>query len=136
MTTPATVFIPRQEYRVEAEPAPSAVWTQGSAPARTLAGVLLAAALSAVLVAADAVIEATIGDHTLMAWMSLWIAVFVTLALFAGALRRGSGALARRIANYVQAQRALAEEAQMWEFAQHDPRVMAEIRCARERVQD
>lgn len=134
MTSSANAFIPRQEYRLDAEPAPSTVWVAPRAPARTLAGVLLAGALSAVLVAADTLIEAALGDHTVVAWMSLWMAVFITMALFAPTLRRWTGALARRIADRMQLERQLREEAQMWEFAHHDPRVMAEIRCARERA--
>ena len=56
--------------------------------ARPLAGMLLAAAMAALLVAADQVIDSWADGHLLAAWVALWTVTFAALALLATPLRR------------------------------------------------
>ena len=136
MTRFVPAFTPRQEYSAQSAADSSPVWGTGILTSRTLAGMLLAATLSVILVVADKLIESWADGDTLLGWVSLWMAVFVTLALFAPVLRRWSGAAARKLAASYEAARQRDEEALLWDMAHHDPRVMAEIRCAQARSAD
>ena len=62
---------------------------------KTLAGVLLSAAMAALLVVADQVIENWADGHLLLGWVALWSLVFAGLAFSARPLRRASTALAQ-----------------------------------------
>lgn len=129
--TPA--FTPRQEYSSHSTQ-PSSVWTTASLRTRSLSGLVLAASLSAILIVAHQLINAWLDGDTLLAWMSLWMVVFVALALVAPVLRRLSARLVRSVAHALQARRQQDEEAYLWELAGHDPRILTEIRCARARA--
>lgn len=136
MTRFVPAFTPRQEYSAQSAASTKPVWSNGVLTSRSLAGMLLAATLSLILVVADKLIDAWADGDTLLGWVSLWMAVFVTLALFAPVLRRWSGAMARKLADAHAAARARDEEAALWDLARHDPRIMAEIRCAQSRKSD
>ena len=98
--------------------------------ARPLAGMLLAAVLAALLVAADQVIDSWADGHLLAAWVALWTVTFAALALLATPLRRLSNTGAAWVSAYSKAQKERRQEEEMWELARHDSRVMAEIRMA------
>lgn len=98
--------------------------------ARSLAGVLLAAMVATLLVAADQLIANWTDGHLLAAWVFTWLVGFAALALLAPAARTlalrtttalntWSSELARRRAD----ERLMA-------LARLDPRVMADIRAA------
>lgn len=133
MTRFVPAFTPRQEYSPQSAASTAPVWSNGILTSRTLAGMLLAATLSLILVVADKLIESWVDGDTLLGWASLWMAVFVTMALFAPTLRRWSGVTARKLAASYEAARLREQEADLWEIAQHDPRILAEIRCAQSR---
>lgn len=97
---------------------------------RTLAGMLLAGAIAALLVVADQVIDTWTDGHLLAGWVALWTVVFAVLALVAPSLRRGTAFLAGGFMNQVSSMRLAREESRMWEMASHDPRVVEEIRAA------
>jgi len=97
---------------------------------RVLAGLLLAASIAGVLLLADWLIEAWVGPQALLGWVSLWAAVFVTLALTAPQLRRWNGAVARLLAQTLQARRLAAIESANWTVAGQDFRARNEIRTA------
>ena len=98
--------------------------------ARALSGMLLAAVLSALLVVADQVINTWVDGHMLAAWVALWTVTFAALALLAPPLRKVSTGLARLIASAIESYKARRMEAKMWEYAHHDPRIMAELQHA------
>ena len=98
--------------------------------ARPLAGMLLAAAMAALLVAADQVIDSWADGHLLAAWVALWTVTFAALALLATPLRRLSNTGAAWVSAYMKASKERRQEEEMWELARHDSRVMAEIRMA------
>ena len=57
---------------------------------KALAGMLLAAIVSAMVVAADALIDTYADGHLLMAWTALWAVGFAAMALFADTARTGA----------------------------------------------
>ena len=98
--------------------------------ARPLAGMLLAAGMAALLVTADQVINSWTDGHILAAWVALWTVTFAALAILATPLSKMSNAGATWVSAQLQARKARIEEAQMWEMASQDPRVLADIRMA------
>ena len=102
---------------------------------RTLAGMLLAAVLAALLVVADQVIDTWADGHLLAGWVALWTVTFAALALLAPPLRQLAGSAAALMARWSQATRQRRLEATMWEHAKQDPRIMAELQAAMTREQ-
>ena len=101
--------------------------TEGS---RTLAGMLLAAVLSALLVVADQVIDTWVDGHLLAGWVALWTVAFAALALLAPPLRKMSSVASAVIMGWVRAAQERRMEEKMWEYAHRDPRIMAELQHA------
>ena len=101
--------------------------TEGS---RTLAGMLLAAVMAALLVAADQVIDTWADGHLLAGWVALWTIAFAALALLAPPLRQVSSYCASAYSRWARASALRRQEEAMWEHARHDPRVMSELQAA------
>lgn len=97
---------------------------------RGLAAMLLAAAVAALVVVADQMIDTWAEGHLLAAWVALWAIGFAALGLFAGAARR----LAARLVLALDAWSARVAQARaderLWAIAQTDARVMADLRAA------
>ena len=109
---------------------PSAAAKKSEEKSRPLAGMLLAAGMAALLVTADQVINSWTDGHILAAWVALWTVTFSALAILATPLSKMSNASAAWLGAQLQARKARREEAEMWELANQDPRVMADIRMA------
>lgn len=103
---------------------------------RTLAGMLLAAVMAALLVAADQVIDTWADGHLLAGWVALWTVAFAALALLAPPLRQVSTAMASVFSTWARAAKLRRQEEAMWEYARRDPRVMAELQSAWTREHD
>jgi len=102
---------------------------------RGLAALLLAAAVAALVVLADQLIETWVDGHLFLGWVALWVVIFSGSVLFAGSARRIA---ARTLAALDDWSRSLAEaraEARLWELAKYDPRLKAELLAARAREQ-
>lgn len=97
---------------------------------RTLAGMLLAAVMAALLVAADQVIDTWADGHLLAGWVALWAVAFAALALLAPPLRQVSSYFAAAYSRWARASALRRLEETMWEHARHDPRLMAELQAA------
>lgn len=97
---------------------------------RTLAGMLLAAVLAALLVVADQVIDTWVDGHLLVGWVALWTVAFAALALLAPPLRKMSAVASAVIMGWVRASQERRMEEKMWEYAHHDPRIMVELQHA------
>ena len=114
--------------------APSFTGTPAAAPkseaSRTLAGLMLAGVMAAMLVVADQVIDNWADGHLLLGWVALWSVVFAGLAFFARPLRKITMALAASLERQMKEAAQMRREEQMWEFANRDPRVMEELRAA------
>ena len=101
--------------------------------ARSLAALLLSAAVAGTVVIADRVIQTWADQHLFVAWVMIWAVVFAGLALFAGTARQ----LAQRTLRALDAwSRLLAEsraQARLWDMAQSDPRLKHELQQAFQR---
>jgi hypothetical protein len=97
---------------------------------RTLAGMLLAASMAALLVVADQVIDTWTDGHLLAGWVALWTIAFAALAFLASPLRQFAALGANAVHQHLARMRAEQLETRMWEAAKHDPRVLEEIRAA------
>jgi hypothetical protein len=104
--------------------------------ARATASMLLAAVVSALLLAADALIKEVTDGHLLLAWVMLWLVGFVALVLLAKPMTQFARGLRVRMAVWKQERRAAAQDAKLWELASSDARVMADIRMAMMRGSD
>ncbi len=101
---------------------------------KALAGMLLAAIVSAMVVAADALIDTYADGHLLMAWTALWAVGFAAMALFADTARTG----ARRLVSAAGAWQVRRDQREsddaLMALAERDPRIMADVQCAIERA--
>ena len=118
-------------HDVSAAPAsPTHNATVPAEASKTLAGVLSASVLAALLVVADQLIDSWADGHLLLAWVLLWSAVFTVLAFLTQPLRRLSTATALWLLGRMQASAQARREDALWEYACKDPRVMDELRAA------
>lgn len=97
---------------------------------RTLATLLLAAVVAALLVVANQVIEAVTDGHLLMAWVALWLVAFAAIAILANPARRTARNLREGYAEWRVARQAAESDRILWESALNDSRIMAEINAA------
>jgi len=97
---------------------------------RTLAGMLLAAVVAALLAVADQVIETWADGHLLVVWVALWTVAFTALALLAPPLRQLTGSAAALLARWSLARAQQRSDNALWAFAQQDHRVMRDLQVA------
>lgn len=108
-------------------------------PPRTLSGkglaaMFLAAFVSALIVAADLLVD-TYGDgHLLVGWVSLWAVGFAALALLGNTARRTAARVSLLIGTWGQRREQRRSDAYLLALAQHDPRIMAEVQAAIDRA--
>ncbi|MES2952443.1 MAG: hypothetical protein V4858_28280 [Pseudomonadota bacterium] len=105
--------------------------TRGFDGSRSLAGMLLAAVVAALLVVADQLIETWADGHLLVVWVALWTVAFAALALLAPPLRQLAQALAAAMGRWSVARAARRSDEAVWRVAQQDHRVMRELQMAR-----
>jgi hypothetical protein len=103
--------------------------------ARGVATLLLAALVSALLVVANEVIETWSDGHLLAAWIALWLVGFAALALLARPMRALTVRAPQAWRNRRAARRQSLHDARLWDCAQHDSRIMADILCAMGRAE-
>jgi hypothetical protein len=100
--------------------------------ARGLATFLLAAVVSGLLFAANQLIDTWADGHLLAAWIALWAVAFAALALAAEPIRRAVNSLKTFDGSAIYAvwsarRKARIQDEKMWDYAQHDARLMADI---------
>ncbi len=98
---------------------------------RSLAGMLLAAVVAALLVVADQLIETWADGHLLVVWVALWSVAFATLALLAPSLRQLADAGAVVLNRWSLARAQRRADAAIWQIAQQDHRLVQELYAAR-----
>lgn len=101
-----------------------------------LAAMFLAAAVAALVIAADRVINTWGDEHLFYAWVVLWAVVFAGIALFAGTARNLAQRLMPTLDRWSQTLAETRAEMRVWEAAQRDPRLMQELVLARQRAAD
>ena len=103
---------------------------------RSLATLLLAAVVAAMVVVADQMIDTWADGHLLAAWVALWAVGFTAVGLFAGATRQVASKLWANMdawsANVAQRR---ADE-RLWAIAKSDARLMADLQSAMTRDDD
>ena len=97
---------------------------------RSLAALLLAAVVAALVVVANQVIEAMTDGHLLVGWVALWLVAFAAMGLLAHPARRAARSLREGFSAWNAASKEAQEDRKIWNYAQGDARVMAEIRAA------
>jgi hypothetical protein len=97
---------------------------------RTLAGMLLAAVVAAVLVVVDQLINTWVDGHLLVVWVALWSVAFAALAVLAPRLRRAVDGVAHRLTTWSAERAQRRADAAMWSIAQQDYRVMQDLYVA------
>jgi len=100
---------------------------------RGLAAMLLAAAVSALVVVADQMISTWADGHLFLGWVALWVVIFAGSALFAGTARRMAQATLRSLDSWSKSMAEARAEARLWDLARTDPRLKAELMLARDR---
>lgn len=96
----------------------------------TLAGMLLAAVVAALLVVADQLIETWADGHLLVVWVALWTVAFAALALLAPPLRLLADTVAGTLARWSKERARRRSDEAMWLAAQQDYRVMQDLQMA------
>ncbi len=97
---------------------------------KSLAALLLAAMVAALVVVADQLVDTWDDGHLLAAWVLLCSLGFAVMALLADSARAASNGIVRRLSGWIQARARAHADARMWEMAQKDYRVMADISAA------
>ncbi|MDR7152141.1 Ca2+/Na+ antiporter [Hydrogenophaga palleronii] len=106
---------------------PSATQTES---ARSLAVMLLAAVVAAMVVLADRLINTWADGHLFLAWVALWVVVFAGMALFASTARTIAQRTVRSLDGWSQTIARARADARLWNIAQSDPRLMQELQQA------
>jgi hypothetical protein len=101
---------------------------------RSLAALLLAAAVAALVVLADQLIDTWADGHLFLGWVALWVVIFAGFALFAGATRRAARSTLAALDGWSRTLAEARAEARLWEMARLDPRLKAELIQARARA--
>lgn len=104
--------------------------------AKGLAGLLVTGGVSAAIVVANQIVSAWTDGHLLLAWIAMWVVVFALLAVFSEAIRSWPAALQQRYAAWEANAALRAANARTWDAALADPRLMAELQCARRRADE
>lgn len=94
---------------------------------RATAVLLLSAVVSALMVAANEVIDTWTEGHLLAAWLVLWTVAFAALALLAGPMQSSSQRLRGAWLRWTARRKQAALDQQLWNAAQSDARIMADI---------
>ena len=94
---------------------------------RGAAALLLAAIVSALLVAANEVIDTWSEGHLMVGWIALWTIGFAALALAAGPVRNAVNQSRAKLRQFAAERRAAAQDEALWAVALTDARVMADI---------
>lgn len=101
--------------------------------AKTLASLMLAAGVAALVVMADQMIDSWADTHVVAAWLALWAVAALAIGLLRGVTRLlaqnlmgGLDAWSARLARRRADQR-------LWAMAQTDPRLMSDLQTAMDR---
>jgi hypothetical protein len=120
------------------EPSPGATPRPASKhnhSAKALAAMLLAAIVSALVVAADALVDTYADGHLLLAWSILWAVAFAALALFAETAQSSAKRLQATLGSWQTRRSHRHADNALLALAQRNPRIMTELLYAIERTQ-
>lgn len=109
--------------------------------ALSIATILLAAVVSALVVAANQLIDTWADGHLLAAWAALWVVTFTAIALAANPIHRTVLSIKQFDGKdfytaWSARRKARINDDSMWNYAKHDDRQMADILCAVDNTPD
>lgn len=99
--------------------------------AKTLATLLSAAVVAALVVVADKLIDSWVDGHLLATWVIMWAVAFAALGFFAPMAKQGARSLLDAYDGWAERSHKAQEEEAYWKSALDDPRVMAEYQAAK-----
>ncbi len=107
-----------------------------SSSSKTLANLLLAAGVAALVVGADQLIDSWAESHVVAAWLALWAVAVLAIVALRGLTRH----LAQNLMSGLDAwsahvARSRADE-RLWTMAQSDPRLMSDLQVAMDRASE
>jgi hypothetical protein len=97
---------------------------------RSLAGMLLAVVVTALMVVADQLIDTWADGYLLVVWVALWTVAFTALALLAPPLRQMTDSAAARFTGWSAARAQKRSDNALWDLAQQDYRVISDLQIA------
>lgn len=117
-------------------PTISAATAAPSSSSKTLANLLLAAGVAALVVGADQLIDSWAQSHVVAAWLALWAVAVLAIVALRGLTRH----LAQNLMSGLDAwsahvARSRADE-RLWIMAQSDPRLMSDLQVAMDRASE
>ena len=95
--------------------------------ARGATSLLLAATVSAPMVAANALIDSWSEGHLLAAWLVLWGVAFAGMAILAAPTRNAVAWLRSAAQAWADARQRHADDERTWNAALYDARIMADL---------
>lgn len=116
--------------RAEAVVAAAGRLRQGFDGARSVSALLLAAAVSGLLVVADRLVDDWASDQLFMAWVVLWVVAFAAMALLAAPARQLANSMVRGLDAWSSRVAQSRSDQRLWATAQSDPRVMSDLMAA------
>ena len=109
----------------------AATGTSKASPSRAgvrgLSFMLLAAAVSTVVLLAEQLGSALTDGDLFMGWVLMWVVVFASLALLAGSTRALAGRVMAALDGWSRSVARSRADARTWSIAQTDPRLMADL---------
>ena len=103
---------------------------------KTVANLMLAAGVAALVVGADQLIDSWAQSHVVAAWLALWAVAVLAIVVLRGLTRH----LAQNLMTGLDAwsahvARSRADE-RLWSMAQSDPRLMSDLQVAMDRASE
>ena len=120
-------FLP---YAAQRSADPAIADDRGFDSSRTLAGMLLAAVVAALLVVADQLIDTWADGHLLVVWVALWTVAFAALALLAPPAKLLADSAAMTLTRWAKVRAERRSDEIIWLAAQQDYRVMQDLQMA------
>ncbi len=117
-------------------PAMTAVQAAPTTSSKTLANLMLAAGVAALVVGADQMIDNWAESHVVAAWLALWAVAVLAIVLLRGLTSR----LAHKLMTGLDAWSAHVAhrraDDRLWSMAQSDPRLMNDLQVAMGRANE
>ena len=117
-------------------PSPTAAQGVATTGAKTLATLMLAAGVAALVVMADHLIDDWAETHVIAAWMALWAVAVVAIAALRGVSRLLAQAVMANLDSWSANLARNRADQRLWAMAQTDSRLMTELQTAMDRAEN
>lgn len=117
-------------------PSPTAAQGAATTGAKTLATLMLAAGVAALVVMADHLIDDWAETHVIAAWMALWAVAVVAIAALRGVSRLLAQAVMANLDTWSANLARNRADQRLWAMAQTDSRLMTELQTAMDRAEN